>query len=549
MRPFDHSQIRGRSVKYIEKTRSLDHQIAYRKKAARAAFFANLSEQGTGKTKALIDEAGDFFCADLIDGLLIVAPNEGDIPANWLDQIEAHLGSAVKRVTLRARSQKMKVGEKLLLDSIAAAAPTFHPGELKIVSTNYEAIRSGSEVFKKLLTWMRKQRVMIIADESTRIGEPNSAQTRAALKLAKNAVVKRISTGTMTASGPFKAYSQSLFLDESILGFDTYTAFKCEYCEMLPPENGLVRYVAGKKAKNIKDPVKREEFTREMQSIIQLPKRDLRGNLIFKNIDELHKKIAAHSFRVLKDNCLDLPPKIYMPMLYVDLTPKQKEIYEQVRTEVIAEFVHEREIRQMTVDMAIKRLLRLQQIVCNHYTPDPDVDEPKIPPKLIESKWADVPRIASILQVIEDAGPDARIIIWCRFHPEIAQITEALVDQFSKWGETVQYHGRMNKMTQVESRKRFLDRTNRVRYLVGQIKAGIGVDMYSAWGEYFHSNDWSLENRLQAEDRGHRIGLTNKLPIFDCKARGTVDERLIDTLRQRKDIHEMIMGDNPRNWI
>lgn len=537
-------------MKYIELTKSMSHQVAYGRRSRSTLpvkFFANLSEQGTGKTKALIDDAGFYYSADLIDGLLVVAPNEGDIPANWLDQIDRHLHPRIKRIKLRAKSTGMRVGEKALLDQARRGVKAGDPA-LRVITVNIEAIRSGSPIFKALLDWMRKERVMMVIDESTRIGEPSSAQTKAALKLGMNAVIKRISTGTMTASGPFKAYSQCLFLDESILGFDTYTAFKAEYCEMLPPENGLVRFVAMKKAANIQDPAKKEKFAQSMQSIIQLPKRDLKGNLVYRNIDELHKRIAKHSFRVLKDDCLDLPPKIYMPMLYVDLTPKQKEIYEQVKNEVIAEFVHDKQLRQMTVDLEIKRRLRLQQIVCNHYTPDPDVDSPKIPPQLIE-RWQDTPRIAALLQVIESSGPDARIIIWCRFHPEIAQITEAITDQYSKWGDVVQYHGKMQKGGQVTSRKSFLDLASRTRYLVGQIKAGIGVDMYSAWGEFFYSNDYSLENRLQAEDRGHRIGLKNKLPIWDVMARGTVDERLIDNLRNHKDVHEWIMGDDPRKWI
>lgn len=538
-------------MKYRPHTKPLNHQVAYHRLARDEEFFANLSEQGTGKTKSAIDEAGyNFEEKHRIDGLLVIAPNEGDIPANWLDQIAAHLPPRIARSTVRAKSQNMKARDRDVFQAITKGEKHFFGTEprLKVITTNVEAIRSGSPIFKALLTWMRRERVMMVVDESTRIGEPGAAQTRAALKLGRNAVLRRLSTGTMTAGGPFKAFSQCLFLSETILGHDSYTAFKAEHCEMLPAENGLVRYIAGKKASGIRDPQKRDEFTRKMQSIIQLPKRTPDGALIYRNIDELHKKIAKYSFRVLKDDCLDLPPKIYMPLCYVDLTPKQKEIYEQVRTQVIAEFVHDREIRQMTVDMTIKRLLRLQQIVCNHYTPDPDVDEPKIPPQYIE-RWEDAPRIKSVLQVIQDAGPDARLIIWCRFHPEIAQIRTALIDQCSKWGEVVEYHGKMTKGCQVESRKRFLDRTTPVRYLVGQIKAGIGVDMYSAWGEYFYSNDWSLENRLQAEDRGHRIGLTNKLPIHDAYARGTVDDRLISTLRQHKEIHEMIMGDNPRNWI
>jgi SNF2 family DNA or RNA helicase len=419
--------------------------------------------------------------------------------------------------------------------------------KLDVVSVNIEAVRKGNPIFNELLRWMRKQRVMMVIDEATRISSPSAAQTKGALKLGANAAIRRLATGTLTAGGPFRAFAPMLFLSPDILG-DNFTAFKAEYCEMMPPENGLVRYIAAKKAGSMRGE-ERERFIRKMQSIIQLPKRTPDGALIYKNIDRLHAKIAGHSFRVLKDECLDLPPKIYMPLCYVDLTATQREIYEQVRTEVIAEFVHDREIRQITIDMAIKRLLRLQQIVCNHYTPDPDIDAPRTPPQLIEPKWEDVPRIQSLLQVIEDADPQARGIIWCRFHPEIAQIAAALSEKFGA-ARVVQLHGKMKKEDQVASRKSFLDLKSPTQWIIGQVRSGIGIDLYTAQWEYFYSNDWSLENRLQAEDRGHRIGLKNKLLIFDAYARDcSVEDRLINTLRQHKDVHEMIMGDNPRNWI
>jgi hypothetical protein len=129
------------------------------------------------------------------------------------------------------------------------------------------------------------------------------------------------------------------------------------------------------------------------------------------------------------------------------------------------------------------------------------------------------------------------------------EIAAALSEKFGA-ARVVQLHGKMKKEDQVASRKSFLDLKSPTQWIIGQVRSGIGIDLYTAQWEYFYSNDWSLENRLQAEDRGHRIGLKNKLLIFDAYARDcSVEDRLINTLRQHKDVHEMIMGDNPRNWI
>jgi hypothetical protein len=523
---------------YIFHTEPMAHQSEFFRLYRDAEFFANLSEQGTGKTKSIIDIAGDKFERNLIDGLFIAAPNEGDIPENWLDQIVIHLPPRIPRSCVRYRgSGYMRVGDRKMMEAIVKG--THSQRALRVISTNIEAIRKGSPIFTFLLDWMRKFRVMFVIDEATRISTPGASQTKGALKLGANAAVRAISTGTLTAGGPFNAYAPMEFLSPDILDCPSFTAFKAEYCKMLPPEHGLVRHI-------IRQGARSEAHAEKLKSIIQLPERDAAGRPIYKNLDQLQKIIAKVSYRRLKADCLDLPPKVYQ-RLYTDMTEKQKEIYEQVRTEVVAEFVHEKRVVQMTIDMAMKRLLRLQQIVGNYYSPDPDPDEPRSPPKRIEAP-EDNPKIKVLEGIIQDADPSARGIVWCRFTPEINEIVGYLREKYGA-SAVVEYHGKQSSAQQVMARKSFLDLNSPVRWLIGQIKAGIGVDMYTASWEYFYSNDYSLENRLQAEDRAHRKGLSNSLTIFDSETRGSIESRIISTLRSKKEVSEMILGDPPQNWI
>jgi hypothetical protein len=516
----------------------MKHQLEFFELFKDAKHFANLSEQGTGKTKTLIDIAGYKFEAGQIDAMFIAAPNEGDVPENWIDQIQLHLPPRIPRACVRYRGTGyMRVADRRLFETTLGME---RDQALRVIATNIEAIRKGSPIFKYLLDWFRKARVFFIIDESTRIATPSAAQTKGALKLGMNATIKAISTGTMTAGGPFNAYSQCEFLSPEILDQPSFVAFKSQYCKMLPPEHGLVRHIIKKAARS-------GSHAEMLKSIIQLPERDREGRPIYKNLDDLHQRIAKVSYRKLKSECLDLPPKVYAPTRYVEFTSKQKEIYEQVRTEVIAEFVHDKRIVQMTIDMAMKRLLRLQQIIGNYYSADPDPDEPKRPPKRIE-KSEDNPRLRVIDQIIEEADPEARGIIWCRFTAEIAEIVDYLEDKHGN-NRVVEYHGIMSNSAQVASRKAFQDLNSPTRWLVGQIKSGIGVDMYAASWECFYSNDYSLENRLQAEDRAHRHGLKSKLTIFDIQTRNSIDSRIIATLRSKKEISEMILGDPPQNWI
>lgn len=539
--------------RFIFQTKPMKHQRECFDRSCDLEYFALLMEQGTGKTKVAIDTAAYLFEAGRIDGLIALGPNEGDVPDNWLDQIELHLPKRIKRTALRLHADsKTRKWQRKILDHLLD--PNALRGQLRVISTNIEAIRSGSPVFRHLLDFCRRFRVMIAIDESTRIKGNSSAQTKAALKLGMNATHRRIMTGTFS-DNPLDAFAQTQFLKPGLLGFDSFTAFKAHYCQLLPPEHGLVRFTAEKMAARIHDPARKKAFVDKMKSIIQMPMRDPNGLPLFKNTQELHDRLARHSFRVLKDDCLDLPPKVYERRV-VDLTPKQREIYDQVKNEVIAEFVHDGRITTMTMQLAITRLLRLQQVTCNHYSPDPDPDAPtKTPPQRIEpmeqtKKGLRIlnPRIAAVKGIIEEMRPEAKAIIWCRHHPEITELREFLHAEYG-YKQVVELHGKVTGDDRVASRKRFQDPKSGVRFCIGQVRSGIGIDLFAATVEIYYSNSYSLEERLQSEDRAHRKGQTKKVTIFDIEARDTLDSKIIATLKAKKEISDLIMGDNPKNWI
>jgi SNF2 family DNA or RNA helicase len=541
-------------------TKPMAHQKEAFDRFKDSDFYALLMEQGTGKTKTEIDitaykwekrSAG-------IEGLIVIGPSESDVPANWIDQLAIHIPKRINYLAVRAGTH-MKAEQKRTLKLILDPKYARHRGEpfLRIITTNIEAIRAGSPLFKQLLTFCRQFRVKITIDESTRIKSNSSSQTKAALKLGNNAVCRSIDTGTLLGNGsPLDAFPQFEFLKPGLLGFDSYVAYKAHYCELLPPEHGIVRYTAEKMAAKIRDPQAKAAFTRKMTSIIQLPKRDAMGRVIYRNQEDLAKKIAKYSYRKTKEECLDLPPKIYAPKRIIPLTDKQREIYDEVRKRVVAEFIHDQELHQITLQLAITRLLRLQQVLCNHFSPDPDYDEPKQPPTRIEPATRDKkgklvinnPRMIDLLAWIEEAGYKRKGIIWCRHHPEIREIVETLSELFGE-DKVVQLHGLVKGEARIQARKRFQDRKDPSRWIIGQIRSGIGIDLYEAWWEYYYSNSYSLEDRKQSEDRAHRKGLEHPVTIGDAVVPGTVDERIILSLRDKQEISELILGDNPTTWI
>lgn len=529
-----------------------------------ATYFALLMEQGTGKTKLLIDTAAYLYESQQIDGVIIAGPNEGDVPENWVDQFDEHCPTRVPYQIVRARAQ-MLAKEKVRLTRILSGPVK----GLRVIATNIEAIRAGSALFNLLLTFTRAYRALFIIDESTRIKNHTAAQTKAAFKLGANATHRRIASGTAITNGPLDAYAQFKFLHKDILGHDLFSTYRAHYCQLLPPNNGLVRHTANRMTKGAldkwqvmlraaTDPQVKATLQAKIDgivSIIQIPMRNALGEIQYRNQQELHNRIAPHSFRVLKADCLDIPPKLYAKRS-VELTPKQREIYNQVKTKVVAEFVKDQELHRITIPLAITRLLRLQQVVCNHFSPDPDPDEPRQPPTRIEpigrgKKGAPTinnPRMAALLGIIEESAPDSKGLIWCRLHPEIREIVETLSLIYGP-ERVVQLHGKVKDDERSAMRKHFQDTKSPARFLVGQVRSGIGIDLFAASWEVFFSNDYSLENRQQAEDRAHRYGQTKNVTIFDIIAKDTLDQRIVNLLRHKKKISEVILGDSPVNWI
>jgi SNF2 family DNA or RNA helicase len=510
--------------------------------------FAYFMEQGTGKTKLTIDVAGRLFEQEEIDAMVVAAPSEGDVPYNWLDQIEQHLPDRINRHAAIFRTQSTAAERK-------AVAKLYDrgPRRLDVLTINIEAVRSGQAGYKEVVKFLRAHglRAMVVVDESDRIKSMQAAQTKAMVRFGGWVPYRRILSGT-PVTGPLDAFSQFYFLDPDILGFDNFTAFKAHFCQMLPPESGLVRHIVESKARSV-DPSKRDALRRRMISIVQIPARDAMGRPVYKNTDELAKLIKPYSYRVLKTECMDLPPKVYMRR-YVNLTPKQREIYERVKKEVFAEFVHDRKLHSITTDMAIKRLLRLSQVCCNHFHPDPDPERPEVVPVRIEKprkekgKWVFTnPRVVDVLDILK-MHPEEKIIVWCRHHPHIDEVTEALRAEYGD-AAVGHLHGRQSKREQNETKERFQDPKHPLRLLIGQQRSGIGIDLFEGSVAIYYSNTFSLIDRLQSEDREHRKGQKRRVMIYDIEAHETLDRRIIAALKSKKDIADLILEDNPTNWI
>jgi SNF2 family DNA or RNA helicase len=453
--------------------------------------FALLMDPRTGKTKLTIDNFCYLFEQKRIDAVLILCPKS--IKSVWVDELEAH---APPRVPLSVMVYKAGASPnaKIRLSNFVTVQ---EPNTLQILIANTTALSSKNvEAMCARFVTRRKGRVMIVVDESTEIKSHTSKRTRAAYRIRKEAEYRRILTGTPVTQGPLDLYSQFFFLDRSILGYDTYTAYK-----------NSVAIFDGYFLRGYRKPVMRQ----------------------------IAEMIKPHSIRVRRDQVFkNLVEPLYIKHR-VDLTPEQRRMYDELKENLITEF----EGKDLSAAIILTQLQRLSQISGGFMKLDGETEERPVP--------GGNPKIDALLDRL--TGETGKVIIWARFQPEIRLIRDTLAKEYGR--ETVvDFYGGTSESNRTRNRKAFQDPSSPVRFFVGHVEAGgQGLKLSAADMMIFFSNTYSLEKRTQAEARTEDSQRTARTTYIDLVAHKTVDTTVLAALRSKKAVADLITGDNVKSWL
>jgi SNF2 family DNA or RNA helicase len=475
---------------YKFKTKPYAHQITALEKSWHKDEYAYFMEMGTGKSKVLVDNIAMLYDKGSINGALIIAPK--GVYRNWFSQeIPQHLPSHVdyKTVLWTALTSKTKDKEYQQLFKVDI--------DLHILIMNVEAFstKKGLEFATRFL---RCHNTLMAVDESTTIKTPSAKRTKSILVLGKYAKYRRILTGSPVTKSPLDLYTQCGFLNEELLAFTSYYTFRNRYATMLDRNFGgrRVQIVGG-----------------------------------YKRLDELAGLLKPFSYRVLKEECLDLPEKTYVQR-EVELTDEQKQTYSTMKAAALASLKGKR----ATAPHVLTQLMRLHQITCGHLKNDDGT---------ITSLKSN--RINSLMELLEEV--DGKVIIWANYIYDIKQIVAAIG---KKYGEDsiVQYYGAIPSEMRQKYIETFQDPESKVRFFIGNPQTGgYGITLTAARTVVYYSNGYDLEKRLQSEDRAHRIGQKNLVTYVDLITPKTVDEKIRKALRKKINIATEIMGEELRDWI
>lgn len=475
---------------YPYKNKPFLHQEAYLSRFWESPVAALFADMGTGKSFMVINNIAMLYDQGRINAALIVAPK--GVYRNWVDsEIPKHMPNHVEfRAAIWTPTPRK--AEKEALDKLFEISE-----DLKMLIMNIEALSTEKGV-KFASRYLLCHEAFMAIDESTTIKTHTAARAKNAVKVGKQAKYRRIMTGSPVTKSPMDLYQQCEFLSPNCLAIPSYYAFQARYAVTV-------------------------ERT--------LPSHTFKQVVGYRRLDELKEKIDRFAFRVTKDECLDLPDKLYTKR-EVELTDAQAQAYNQMKAMALAQIGG----GLVSTVNALTQIMRLHQIVCGHVKMD-DGQIVELPNK----------RIEELLAVVEES--DGKMIIWANYRHDIEAIKLALAKEYGM-NAVGTYYGD----TDDDERRRVLEEFQKpdseMRFFVGNPKTGgYGLTLTAASIVVYYSNSFDLEVRLQSEDRAHRIGQTKNVTYIDLICPRTVDEKIVQALKDKIDIATQVMGEEIKQWL
>jgi SNF2 family DNA or RNA helicase len=518
-------------------------------------------QTGVGKTAPTIHTAARLYLARRIDGAIVIAPN--NVHRNWItDEIPRHAPIAWKG--LDWHSSRGKTQDRALASLLQLPRNT--PGsEIPWLAITYDGLITARGRQAVLDFLARFPRVLLIIDEGSRVKNPEALRTKKVAALRKMSGYVRLLNGTPTTQRPTEIYAQMKLLDDMYWvrhGIGSYTAFKARFCVY---KKIVIGGEDDREANELKgsqklttiiphgadpagvlayeqldlDGIFQEESASTTPPARTAPPKPTTGRTIdivvgYRELDKLHEMIQPLSTRLTKEQAgLNLPPKLYQRLVF-DMVPEQRRIYDQLRKEYMVELDNGVLI---TAELAMVRILRLQQVACG-YLPNPE--DPEGEP--ISVPKGENPRLAAFTDWLEDIGSQ-QVIVWGRFTRDVDLITRTLGPP-----RCVRYDGQVSQREKERSLDLFMSGKRQI-CVAKAASMGMGLTLVNSSLSFYYSNTFSLLERLQSEDRQHRLGQHNLVTYVDLIAANTVDEKILRSLRENFEMSQRVVGDEYRSWL
>lgn len=468
--------------------------------------FALHHDMGTAKTRTLID----FSCALRMEGkinaLLIMVKLSGR--RNWLEQL--HGPMTIGGIEYAEGWAPLPVDVHL---PVTGKEKEFHrwlrrPHDFKAMVVGLESLSQGR--MHELVEEFLRVSVHVhgVVDESHLIANYKSIRSQRVYGFRSMVDYRDNSTGTPIKQDPLDVYGQYEWLDPEIIGIGDWYAFRNRYAVIIEQKTK-----AGKKFPMV---------------------------VGYQNIDELTKVLAPYSDEVRKKDVLDLPPKNYLPHLYVQPTAKQAALYKKVKDE--GAYTLSKAKGEQVVKNALELELRLHQIAQGfmpEYTETPYLGRAGDDRIRRDATWhaiVPVEHNPKLIELVDVCRADRQFIIWVSYRAALDAVVELLSGAYPK-ASICQIHGGISEGDRAVFRAQY--QKGKHKYMVGNTATGGTADTWTACETMIYlDNSNRMVDRLQSEDRAHRGGLMHTVDYLDIVMEGTCDVSRMKAIEQKIDLAE-----------
>ncbi len=464
---------------------------------------------GLGKTRCALLAAQQLFKTHKIDRVLVLAP--AAVRISWREEIDKLDLQGVKFVPCIYEPKKQTM----------YGAKAAERGMLPVALISYALLPQERHV-KAFSQWCLIGKTLLVCDESSFLKSRTAKQTKGAMTVSKCCGYCWLLTGTPIANSPLDLYSQALVMSPvngnghnykpnaaggPLKGFGNFYHFRSRYAVLKMVNMGQLRF----------------------QQVVG-----------YQHLDELTEKFRPYVLRRTKEECLDLPAKTYVTR-EVMLSEATWKVYQELKRDALLSLPDE-DVRPEP--NAAVRILRLCQLTSGHVgNVQGDVyNDDGIPdgaPNLTRDVSSE--KLDFLVEELLDGELSSQVatIVWCRWRRERERLQQLLATKLEVYGV---FGGQQTK-NRSESVQGFQISTARRVLIAQQHAGGFGLNLTAASTAVYLSNSFSFTDRIQSEDRQHRIGQKNPCTYIDVLAVGpkgqkTVDHHVLECLRNKKNLAE-----------
>lgn len=338
------------------------------------------------------------------------------------------------------------------------------------------------------------ERTFALVDESTYVKNNRAKRTQRITHMSQRCRYRAVLTGTPFTAGIPDLYSQMYFLSPKILGYRSWYSFAANHITYDTRKNAWGRRVNTGRILRTHDH------------------------------DYLARRMAPYTYQIRKDECLDLPPKLYETR-HVPMGNEQAALYAEAK-----DFIYERYKNDDDPGAGLLRLFGILQCIAHGFWNRPILDDDGNETGETELVTVRTQRADALIDITRNLAPDEKAVVWAPYHRTIDEIVEALTaeygaDAVQRYDGTLSPRERDAQLATWRRSGRFLAAT--------QSSGGHGLTLVEAHHSIFYGNGFKYGERAQAEDRIHRIGQVHKSVYVDIVVDCWIDQRVHEALTNR----------------